>query len=274
MNADEPGSAGSSITQFRTIVQRDSSGWETNLFYRLHRPFSVYTTYLLFRLSVTANQVTAAWVFLGVICGFLFAKGGLTWMVAGALGLQLVYHLDVVDGELAKAKDDYTPMGVYLDSLGHYLVMISVIPALGYGLAQDLGEWRLLYLGIGTCAAVIVDHLTGDLVYKAMSTAKPGAADNVSTAYAAQIFPEEGTIAGHRSVMVLKTFGVNTGNFLGILLPVTLIDGAVGTYFRYESGASLRSLYLVVLLIVSILRALLRFRRAAKIVGGRGEISE
>ncbi len=83
--------------------------------FKINRMFSKYTTALLLKTPLTPNQVTLISLGFGILAGYSFSMGNYWDSVLGAIWLQIAMVLDCSDGEIARAKNLKSPIGVWLD---------------------------------------------------------------------------------------------------------------------------------------------------------------
>jgi phosphatidylglycerophosphate synthase len=76
---------------------------------------SLFFTWLLFKTRITPNQVTAASIVSEFICACFYAFG---YFPAGSAFYFLAHVLDCTDGNLARAKGIFHPLGRWLDFIG------------------------------------------------------------------------------------------------------------------------------------------------------------
>lgn len=100
------------------------------------RKLSIYVTWLLLHTPLSANAITVLQIVVGVIGGALLIPADYVLNFAGILLLQLGYVLDCCDGEVARYRQQASVRGVFLDLIGHEIV----IPFMYMGLA--LGEFQ------------------------------------------------------------------------------------------------------------------------------------
>ena len=100
------------FSDLRERCRRESDYLITLLF---TNEVSLLVTWGLLQTRVTPNQVTVASLVCGIVCGLLFIKG---WFATGALFLFLSHMLDCTDGNLARAKGVFSPVGRWLDFIG------------------------------------------------------------------------------------------------------------------------------------------------------------
>lgn len=78
--------------------------------------------WIVSRTRITANEITVASVLFG-LSGWLLIAMGLTWSVwVGLACLHTWLILDAVDGEVARARQQCSKAGLFLDRVGHYCV--------------------------------------------------------------------------------------------------------------------------------------------------------
>lgn len=90
---------------------------------------SLFLTWILTRTKITPNQVTSASFLCSVLCGAFFAYGH---FFTGAAFLFLSHILDCTDGNLARAKSLFSPMGKWMDIAGDRLGEIILFMGVSY----------------------------------------------------------------------------------------------------------------------------------------------
>jgi len=124
------------------------------------RPISIYFTWIFVRTPISANQVTILQEILGVIGIIFLATKSLAWALIGMLLIQLGYILDCTDGEVARWKGQSSINGVFLDLIGHTLVIPGYMFALGFGVWMRTGQVEAVILGF--LSAIFVQRLERD----------------------------------------------------------------------------------------------------------------
>jgi phosphatidylglycerophosphate synthase len=139
-------------TQPASIFQRNSGEhWAGRLYIRR---FSPYLTRLLIPTGISPNAVTWLMILDGVAAAAVLTLPGVLPAVGAVLLIQLQILLDCSDGELARWKGISSPVGIYLDRVGHYLTETALPIALGIradGGWEHIGGWTTL----GFAAAVL-----------------------------------------------------------------------------------------------------------------------
>jgi phosphatidylglycerophosphate synthase len=79
---------------------------------------SLFFTWILINTKITPNQVTLASIFCSALCGACYAYGH---FFTGSAFLFLSHILDCTDGNLARAKLLFSPLGKWMDMVGDRL---------------------------------------------------------------------------------------------------------------------------------------------------------
>jgi len=139
-------------TQPPSLFERNSGEhWAGKLYMRR---FSPYVTRVLLRLGLSPNAVTWLMILVGLLAAGVLTLPGLLPAVGAVLLIQMQLLFDCSDGEMARWLDKRSPVGVYLDRLGHYLTETALPIALGIradGGWDSIGGWTTL----GLVAAVL-----------------------------------------------------------------------------------------------------------------------
>jgi phosphatidylglycerophosphate synthase len=124
-----------SIAELRAVAQPASifarnSGehWAGRLYVRRLSP---YLTRLLIPTRLTPNAVTWLMIAAGVAAAGLMVVDSIAAGVGVVLLIQLQILLDCSDGELARWRRQFSPVGIYLDRFAHYLTETLFPIALG-----------------------------------------------------------------------------------------------------------------------------------------------
>jgi phosphatidylglycerophosphate synthase len=158
-------------TQPASIFARNSGEhWAGRLYMRRLSP---YLTRLLLRTGISANGVTWLMILAGVAAAGVLALPGLLPAIGAVLLIQLQLLLDCSDGEVARWRGQKSPVGVYLDRIGHWLTEAALPIALGVradGGWSDLGT----YTGLGLLIAVFVLLIKGESALVTVARAESG----------------------------------------------------------------------------------------------------
>jgi phosphatidylglycerophosphate synthase len=158
-------------TQPASIFARNSGEhWAGRLYMRRLSP---YLTRLLLRTGISANGVTGLMIAAGLAAAAVLSLPGVLAAAGAVLLIQLQLLLDCSDGEVARWRDQQSPIGVYLDRIGHWLTEAALPIALG---VRADGGWDALgtYTTLGLLIAVLVLLIKGESVLVTVARAESG----------------------------------------------------------------------------------------------------
>lgn len=147
-----------SIKELRERLQKNQLGHPI-----LQRVLSIYITRAILPTRITANQVTAAMLLVGVASAIPFFFGYI-W-----LGLALSYLcilLDATDGEVARYRKAYSLKGIYLDLINHLAIQAWFFLGLGYAIAQYQSGYMYTVVLVATVVGALsfpLRRANGDL---------------------------------------------------------------------------------------------------------------
>lgn len=98
-----------------------------------YRPLGYLLVKIIYRTSITPNQLTLASILVSIVAACFYAAGSPVW---GALIFILHLVIDCSDGQLARLKKNGTRTGRIIDGAGDYLSTIAVFAGLGIGYAD------------------------------------------------------------------------------------------------------------------------------------------
>jgi phosphatidylserine synthase len=180
-----------SLVELRAVAQPpehmaryNSEHWAGNLYIR---HLSIYATRILLPTRITPNGVTWLMVAVGVLGALVIPLDGLVGPVLAVLAMQVQILLDCSDGEVARWRQRFSPAGIYIDRIGHYLTEAAIPAAVGlradgYTLSDplDVGGWTVL--GLLVSVLVLLNKAFTDLVHVARAkTGRPVLEDVVAT---------------------------------------------------------------------------------------------
>jgi phosphatidylglycerophosphate synthase len=164
--------SGPTVAELRAVCQPEAvmgrqtaEHWTGRLYMRR---FSIHLTRLLLRTPITANGVTWLMVLAGTASGAALLIPG---VVGGALAMllaQLQMLLDCCDGEVARWRRQFSPAGIFLDKVGHYLAESSIPLCLGVradGGLGSVGGWTTL--GALLSLVIVLNKALNDMVHVA-----------------------------------------------------------------------------------------------------------
>lgn len=150
------------IAQIREISQpvsvtgrSTSEHWIADLY---QRRLSPYLTRILIRTPISANGVTWLMIITGASIGPALLIQGWVGIALALFLSQLQMLIDCCDGEVARWRDTKSPMGIFLDKLGHYLAESLIPICFGLRLAGFPEEpvTSSIYPYLGALLAILV----------------------------------------------------------------------------------------------------------------------
>ena len=163
------------IAQIREISQpisvtgrSTSEHWIADLYLRKLSP---YLTRTLLRTSISANGVTWLMIVVGASIGPALLIQGWVGIALALFLSQLQMLIDCCDGEVARWRNTKSPMGIFLDKLGHYLAECLLPLCLGLRLAgwptEPITSSIYPYFGALLAILVIINKGLNDAVHVA-----------------------------------------------------------------------------------------------------------
>lgn len=102
----------------------------------------------------------------GIAGGVLLAMKSALLAFLGALAFQILYLLDCVDGELARATNRFSPAGEPLDTITHYVTETALFAGTGIGLYLRTSEVFLLYAMLAAVITHLFHRISMDVLYQ------------------------------------------------------------------------------------------------------------
>lgn len=103
------------------------------------RPVAGFLVRMLYPTSISPNQVTIASILAGVAAALGYLQASPFALVCAGLLVTLKDLLDSVDGQLARAREQYSRIGRFLDSIGDFIVDAALFGAIGWVLGEKHG---------------------------------------------------------------------------------------------------------------------------------------
>jgi phosphatidylglycerophosphate synthase len=138
----------SELQKIDACAKRPIDVWTNYLYY----PLSIRLVYAIRNTSITPNGLTLASLALALVGCALFAQGERACVWAGLLLVQLSYVVDCADGQLARYKQLFSPLGGWLDQTADRVKEFAVYFSLAYGYSRthpgptDIWLWAMVAL--------------------------------------------------------------------------------------------------------------------------------
>jgi phosphatidylglycerophosphate synthase len=212
-----------SIAELRAETQPDwllarpgAEHWAGRLYMRRLSP---YLTRIVLRTPLPANGVTALMVPAGLLAALCLTFDGLWTAILAVLLVQLQLLLDCSDGEVARWRKQFSPVGVYFDQLAHYSTEAAIPAALGVradGGWDSIGGWTAL--GLLTSVLILFLKSETHLVQYALQRSD-------------RTVPTPGPPAARRLLPAFRPFQAVESSLLALVAAVAdaLTDGLDGT---------------------------------------------
>ncbi|WP_051663401.1 CDP-alcohol phosphatidyltransferase family protein [Alicyclobacillus macrosporangiidus] len=120
------------MSEFRKInacAKRPVDIWTNYLYY----PFSLRLVYLIRNTRVTPNALTLGSLLLALVGCLFYARGDRAAIVTGLVLVQVSYVLDCADGQLARYRQQYSPIGGWLDQVADRVKEFALYFSLAWG---------------------------------------------------------------------------------------------------------------------------------------------
>ena len=134
--------------EFSHKIEKDQTNLKADWYGRFFVwKISAPITYLLVRTPISANQVTVIQEIIGTIGAIMLAVPSIKIMLLGIFLIQFGFILDCVDGEVARYKGQSSVRGVFLDLIGHQIVIPFYIFFTSLGVFVRTGQIDALVVG-------------------------------------------------------------------------------------------------------------------------------
>ena len=134
--------------EFSKKIEKDQTDLKADWYGRFFVwKISAPITYLLVRTPISANQVTVIQEIIGTIGAIMLAVPSIKIMLLGIFLIQFGFILDCVDGEVARYKGQSSVRGVFLDLIGHQIVIPFYIFFTSLGVFVRTGQIDALIVG-------------------------------------------------------------------------------------------------------------------------------
>ena len=134
--------------EFSKKIEKDQTDLKADWYGRFFVwKISAPITYLLVRTPISANQVTVIQEIIGTIGAIMLAVPSIKIMLLGIFLIQFGFILDCVDGEVARYKGQCSVRGVFLDLIGHQIVIPFYIFFTSLGVFIRTGQIDALVVG-------------------------------------------------------------------------------------------------------------------------------
>ncbi|KRW91446.1 CDP-alcohol phosphatidyltransferase [Alicyclobacillus tengchongensis] len=197
----------SELAKINACAKRPIDVWTNYIYY----PLSIRLVYLIRNTRIKPNEITLFSMFLCLIGCVGFAVGLRPYVVAGLVFVQVSYVFDCADGQLARYKQQFSPVGGWLDQVSDRIKEFAIYFSLAYGYTRfhdrDLTVWK--WAVIALFSLYLLEYY-GQIHFKPRAVAAtPDGALASSTA------PETGRMTGFGRAQRLRSFVPFRGFIIG-----------------------------------------------------------
>lgn len=119
----------SELAKINACAKRPIDIWTNFIYY----PLSIRLVYLVRNTGITPNVLTISSLIIALVgCGF-FAAGQRNDVLWGLLLVQISYVIDCADGQLARYKRKFSPVGGWIDQVADRIKEFAIYASLAYG---------------------------------------------------------------------------------------------------------------------------------------------
>jgi phosphatidylglycerophosphate synthase len=111
------------------------------------RKISPYFTKFFVEHNVSANQISALSILLGMVANVTFIFGDYYLMLLGCIIYNFWAIFDLVDGEIARVTNVKTAGGKYVETINEPITECGLVLCLGIGLSKMLSNQALIFWG-------------------------------------------------------------------------------------------------------------------------------
>jgi phosphatidylglycerophosphate synthase len=134
------------IYSYRESIKSDKSDELINTY--LLRPAAGIIVWALYYTPITPNQVTIISILSGIAAALFYLRGTSNAFIVAGMLISLKDILDSADGQLARAKQQQSRAGRFLDSIGDFVVDAAVFGSIGWTLFKLNNDWMILLLAL------------------------------------------------------------------------------------------------------------------------------
>ncbi|HUV14487.1 MAG TPA: CDP-alcohol phosphatidyltransferase family protein [Acidobacteriota bacterium] len=239
-----------SIKELRNICQetRDDLLYQRNWFDRnFTRRISMYITKPFLMMGLSANQVTAISLLVGMAAGVLLVFPDPVLWIVGILLFYLYFVLDCVDGEIARYRKTSSLVGSYLDGGLGMLMWPYVLACMTFGISNTVQDNTVFAFGFLATIGWLMYSASAMFPYRIL--------------HSKGRLPEIIEVSEKITEPLLMQLGrtvFGTRGFIPAVLVVTVVDWVVTPFTIGSFVANARFVYLVIFALATMAGIVLR----------------
>lgn len=237
------------LTKINDCAKRPIDIWTNYLYY----PLSIRLVYLIRNTNISPNQLTILSLIIALVGCFSFALGFQSARIIGLVLVQVSYVFDCADGQLARYKSQYSPIGGWLDQVADRVKEFAIYFSLAYGVSRFQTELSLWMWALVALFGLYLLEYYGQIGKSLPTTplqAKPSDAATASEQPTGDTFAK---LQGFRSWIPFRGFIIGEQYFAML---VFIVFGTVHAFFVFVAVLSvLMSIYRPVIQIMKLRRS-------------------
>jgi phosphatidylglycerophosphate synthase len=152
-----------SIEELKKICRKEKNS--ITLKGRMTRKVSIYITKVLLVLGFSADQTTLLRIIVGLFAGLAYTNGTSEYLLIGAFLLSFSGILDFCDGEVARYRGKTKFPGIYVDSLGHWILAPFIYTCISFGMYNMFRQEIILIFGFSLVISVLMYNVVTAGIY-------------------------------------------------------------------------------------------------------------
>ncbi len=169
------------MTEFQKVyacAKRPIDIWTNYLYYTI----SIRLVYLIRNTRISPNGLTLTALVLAVAGSILFGVGSRPFVITGLILAQVSYVFDCADGQLARYRRQFSPIGGWLDQVSDRTKEFAVYFGLAYGYTrQHPGNTRIWILAMIALFSLYLLEYYGQIGKQYFQSSQPAKPSEAST---------------------------------------------------------------------------------------------
>ena len=136
--------------QFKNYLSQSKKKSDPLFSKKFYRPLSLFLGWILYRYGFTANSISFLSILLGLISCLCYVSGNYTFSLLGSILILFIGITDCIDGNIARASNQLSLRGDWLDAISGYLlaafspISVGIYAFQNYSPFYIEGDWILL----------------------------------------------------------------------------------------------------------------------------------
>ena len=155
--------------EFKSYLSKNKKNSDPLVSRKFYRPLSLFLGWTLYRYGFTANSISLLSILLGLISCLCYFSGNFNYSLLGSILILFIGLTDCIDGNIARASNQLSLRGDWLDALSGYLLAGFLPVGIGVYAFQNYspffidGDWIILG------AFMSINNILTRLIYQKFS---------------------------------------------------------------------------------------------------------